>query len=281
MFSSRSRLAAHLLLVVWAGVLGVVCAVGPARAADRDRLEAFLEVTGFGVALDSIALAAADAPAMLGLTASDFGISWSQLAGEVFDTGTMREMGLELLSGTLDDAALNHAADFYASDLGQRLVMVENAAHLREDDEAKRAEGEALLAEMDETRIDVLAAMGVAIDSDGTGVKAVQEIQLRFLLAASYAGVLGYEIDEAALRAVLAEGEAELRAALEISALANAASTYQALSTEDLRAYVAALEHPLMQQVYALMNAVQYEIMANRFEVLAVRMADLQPAQEL
>jgi hypothetical protein len=160
-------------------------------------------------------------------------------------------------------------------------VAVENASHLREDDEAKRAEGEALLAGMDDARVDVLAALGEAIDSDNTGVQAVQEIQLRFLLAASYAGVLGYEIDEAALRAVLAEGEAELRAALEISALTSAAVTYQALSTEELRAYVAALEHPQMQQVYALMNAVQYEIMANRFEVLAVRMADLQPAQEL
>lgn len=281
MFYPRSRVAARLVLGLWAGLLFVACAIGPVRAADRDRLEAFLEVTGFGVALDSIALAASDAPAMLGLTASDFGASWTRLAGEVFDTAKMREMGLELLSGTLDDEALNHAAEFYASELGQRLVAVENASHLREDDEAKRAEGEALLAGMDEARVDVLAAMGAAIDSDDTGVRAVQEIQLRFLLAASYAGVLGYEIDEAALRAVLAEGEAELRAALEISALASAASTYQSLSTEDLRAYVTALEHPLMQRVYALMNAVQYEIMANRFEVLAVRMADLQPAQEL
>jgi len=36
-----------------------------------------------------------------------------------------------------------------------------------------------------------------------------------------------------------------------------------------------------MARVYELMNAVQYEIMANRFEVLAARMAELQPAQEL
>lgn len=281
MFLPRSRLAAHLLLTLRVALLGAVVAAGTARAADRDRLEAFLDVTGFGVALDSIALAAADAPAMLGLTASDFGTSWTRLAGEVFDTGKMREMGIELLSGTLDDATLEHAAEFYASDLGQRLVAVENAAHLRADDAAKRAEGEALLAEMDEERIDILAAMDVAIDSGDTGVRAVQEIQLRFLLAASYAGVLGYEIDEDALRAILAEGEADLRESLKASALANAAATYQVLSTEDLRAYVTALEHPLMQRVYALMNAVQYEIMANRFEALAVRMADLQPAQEL
>lgn len=281
MLTSRSRLGVQVLLGVWVAVLVLAGMAGAVRAADRDRLEAFLEVTGFGVALDSIALAAADAPAMLGLTTSDFGTSWTRLANEVFDTGAMREMGLELLTGTLDDAALNHAADFYASDLGQRLVEAENASHLRPDDDVKRAEGEALLAGMDEGRVDVLAAMGAAIDSGNTGVQAVQEIQLRFLLAASYAGVLGYEIDEAALRAVLAEGEAELRAALEISALTSAAVTYQAFSTEELLAYVAALEHPMMQRVYALMNAVQYEIMANRFEVLAERMADLQPAQEL
>ena len=50
---------------------------------------------------------------------------------------------------------------------------------------------------------------------------------------------------------------------------------------EDLRAYVAALEHPIMARVYELMNAVQYEILANRFEVLAARMRGLTPAQEL
>jgi hypothetical protein len=36
-----------------------------------------------------------------------------------------------------------------------------------------------------------------------------------------------------------------------------------------------------MARVYELMNAVQYEIMANRFEVLAARMRGLTPAQEL
>ena len=36
-----------------------------------------------------------------------------------------------------------------------------------------------------------------------------------------------------------------------------------------------------MQRVYELMNAIQYEIMANRFEVLAARMAEMHPGQEL
>lgn len=278
--ATRPLLRAMMFAVGFAAAVVAIAAL-PARAADRDRLQAYLEVTGFGVALDSIALAAADAPVMLGLEASDFGHEWERVASEVFDTGRMREMALDVLSETLDDEMLGHAAEFYASDLGQRLVAVENASHMREDDDAKRAEGLKLLTEMPEARREVLRDMNAAVDSAGTGVRAVQEIQVRFLLAASYAGVLEYDLDEQALRALMAEGEAELRAQIEASALANAAVTYASLPTEDLRAYVEALEHPVMARVYELMNAVQYEIMANRFEVLAARMVELQPAQEL
>ncbi|KNX43204.1 hypothetical protein ROTO_03350 [Roseovarius tolerans] len=278
--ATRPRLRAVMFAMGFAAAVVAIAAL-PARAADRDRLQAYLEVTGFGVALDSIALAAADAPVMLGLEASDFGHEWERVAGEVFDTGRMREMALDVLSETLDDEMLGHAAEFYASDLGQRLVAVENASHMRADDDAKRAEGLNLLTEMPEARREVLRDMNAAVDSAGTGVRAVQEIQVRFLLAASYAGVLEYDLDEQALRALMAEGEAELRAQIEASALANAAVTYASLPTEDLGAYVEALEHPVMARVYELMNAVQYEIMANRFEVLAARMVELQPAQEL
>ncbi len=274
---SQSRGIALAVLAL----LMVVLVAAPLRAADRARLEAFLEVTGFGVALDSIALSASGAPEMLGLSASDFGQGWTTLAEEVFDTDRMRDMGLSILEQALDDEMLGHAAEFYASDLGQRLVAVENAAHLHEDDDAKRAEGETLLAQMPQDRVEVLRAMNAAVDSAGTGVQAVQEIQVRFLLAASYAGVLESEIDEGMLRALLAEGEDELRESLRASALASAAYTYQSLPIEDLRAYVVALEHPTMARVYELMNAVQYEIMANRFEVLAARMRGLTPAQEL
>ena len=216
----RLRSPARGVVLTVLAVVMVALIAGPLRAADRARLEAFLEVTGFGVALDSIALSASGAPAMLGLSASDFGQGWSTLADEVFETARMREMGLSILEEAMDDEMLGHAAEFYASDLGQRLVLVENAAHLHEDDDAKRAEGEALLAAMPPERVDVLRAMNAAVDSAGTGVRAVQEIQVRFLLAASYAGVLESEIDETMLRALLAEDEDELRESLRASALA-------------------------------------------------------------
>ncbi|WP_306114432.1 MULTISPECIES: DUF2059 domain-containing protein [unclassified Roseovarius] len=254
--------------------------IAPASAADRARLETFLEVTGFDVALESIALSAKDAPSMLGMAADDFGADWSHTADEVFETDGMRETALDILSHTLDDALLTHAVDFYASDLGQRLVEIENLAHMDEDNERRMAEGTKIVEEGGE-RLEYLQRMNDAIDSAGTAVKGLHEIQFRFLMAASNAGVLENEIDADALRALLKESEEELREDLKASGLVSAAYTYRDMSDDDLLAYAEALEHPDMKQVYVLMNAVQYEIMANRFEVLADRLADLSPGLEL
>ncbi len=271
-------------LVLIAALAVALLAAMQVRAADRDRLEAFLEVTGFGVALDSIALAAGDAPAMLGMQTGDFGSDWSRVSQQVFDTEKMQEMALDILSETLSDEHLSHAAEFYASPLGQRLVEAENTSHMVEDDEAKQQEGRALVAEAVEQgdeRVETLQNLNEAVDSDGNSVRAVQEIQVRFLMAASNAGILEQDLDEGALRAAMKAGEDELRQAMRASALAGAAYTYQAFSNDELQAYLEALEHPDMQTVYQLMNAVQYEIMANRFEVLAARMAEMHPGQEL
>ncbi|WP_135505754.1 DUF2059 domain-containing protein [Roseovarius aestuariivivens] len=256
----------------------------PARAADRDRVEAFLTVTGFDVALESIALSAADAPAMLGMQPNEFGSDWREKSAEVFDTDLMHGMALSILEEALSDDLLTHAAAFYASPLGQRLVEAENASHMVEDDVAKQTEGGevvALWTQNDDPRLDILRSLNKAIDSADTAVRAVQEIQVRFLMAASNSGVLERRLDEQALRAALKENEPELRRSLQVSGLTAAAYTYQDFSEEDLAAYLVALEHPDMQQVYELMNAVQYEIMANRFEELARVMADMHPGQEL
>lgn len=280
-----SRAAPFRLSILLVTVLVAAFAAGALRAAEsRDRIEAFLEVTGFDVALESIALLASDAPAMLGMQADDFGADWSRVSREVFDTDRMHDMAIGILGEALSDDLLAHAATFYASPLGQRLVEAENASHMVEDDEAKLSEGQALVAEAvaaGDPRIEILRDLNTAVDGSGTAVRAVQEIQVRFLMAASYSGVLDAELDEEALRAALRQGEAELRVSIQMSALASAAYTYQGFSDEDLRAYLDALEQPEMQKVYELMNAVQYEIMANRFEVLAVRMAELHGGQEL
>lgn len=253
-------------------------------AANRDRIEAFLNTTGFDVALESIALASGSAPEMLGIDPDGFGSDWTRLTEEVFDTELMHETAVSILEETLSDEALAHAVEFYASDLGQRLVEVENAAHLNEDEEAKQQEGQEIVADLVQDgspRVEQLKRMNTAIDASGTSLRALQEIQLRFLLAASASGVIDLQLDADELRLMLRQNEAGMRQALQLSALAGAAYTYQDFSDEEVEAYAEALEQPLMQEVYELLNAIQYEIMAMRFEILAVRMADLHPAQDI
>jgi hypothetical protein len=89
------------------------------------------------------------------------------------------------------------------------------------------------------------------------------------------------ELDEATLRTLMEDQRAGLRQSMQQAGLAQAAYVYRDFTDAELETYVEALEHPDMQRVYELMNAIQYEIMANRFEVLAARMADLHPGEEL
>lgn len=257
---------------------------GLVLAADRAKLQDFLEVTGFDVALESIRLSASSAPEMLGLQAQDFGTEWTRLTEDVFSTDKMHDMALDILERTLDDDMLTHAADFYASDLGQRLVVAENASHMSEEDALKSESGEAIVAGLerfDSPRLEYIRRMNKASDSAGTAVRAIQEVQVRFLMAASAAGVIEMQLDEPALRNLLSGDEEEMKADIEAGALTGAAYTYQSFSDAEVLAYAEALEHPKMRKVYDLMNAVQYEIMANRFEALAVAMQRLQPSQEL
>ena len=255
-----------------------------ANAADLDRLEAFLEVTGFDVALESIRLSADSAPQMLGMQAEDFGSEWSRLVREVFATDIMHDMALEILGNTLSDAQLTHAADFYASDLGKRLVEVENKSHMIEEDGLKSEIGTEIvdgLVRIGSPRVALLNRLNSASNAEDTSIRAIQEVQIRFLLAAAAAGVIELRMEEPDLREAMRNQQDELRTSIRANALATSAYTYQAFSDDEVAAYADALEEPIMQEVYALMNAVQFEIMANRFEAVADRLADMQPSQDL
>ncbi len=259
-------------------------APGSAKAADRAKIEAFLTVTGFDVALDSISLSASNAPSMLGMQEEEFGHDWQWLARQVFDTRVMRGLAEDILEATLSDKALSHAAGFYAGHLGQRLVEAENASHLMEDRDARQAEGTKIVADLVGTgapRLELIKRMNRAVSSTDTSVAAMQEIQLRFLLAANAAGVIKLKVDMDELRAIMKSQEGEMRLDIQKSALAGSAYTYRDFSDADIETYTKALEHPEMQEVYELLNAVQYEIMANRFEVLAARMAKMHPSEDI
>ena len=261
-----------------------VIAVSATFAAERTRVEAFLNVTGFDVSLDSIRLSAESAPGLIGMDADDFGFQWTLMANEVFASDVMRELAVDILSETLSDELLDHAANFYATDLGARLVEVENSSHMTEDDELKSESGEAIidgLIRIGSPRVEILKRMNSASDSAGTSIRAIQEVQVRFLMAAAGAGVIELQLDEPDLRELLKTNEPELRISLQTSALAGSAYTYQAFSDAEVESYTQALEHPDMKMVYNLMNAVQFEVMADRYEALALRMTNLKPSEDL
>lgn len=263
---------------------GVALTASASQASDKERLQAFLQVTGFDVALESIKLSADAAPNMIGVQTEDFGTEWKRLVEEVFDTEDMHDHALDILEQTLDDDLLDHAVEFYASDLGARLVVAENASHLVEDEELKSEQGQSIVAglvRIGSPRLEELKRLNAASGSADASVHAIQEVQVRFLMAAAVAGVIELQMDEADLRATLKRQEGELRRSMQTAGLSSAAYTYQAFSDVEVSQYADALEDPTMQKVYALMNAVQFEIMADRFEALAERMQGIQPSQEL
>ena len=278
------RVLKLISLLMFTAVMMASFNASAAQAKDRAEVERFLNVTGFDVSLDSIRLSAKSAPMMLGLDADDFGYQWTLLANDIFASEIMREMALDMLSEALSAELLEHAVGFYASELGERLVEVENASHLSDDNELKSESGEAIvdgLIRIGSPRIELLKRMNAASDAAGTSVRAIQEVQVRFLMAAAGAGVIELSLDEADLREMLRNEEAELRFSLQASGLAGAAYTYQAFSDSEVEEYTKALEDPKLQKIYDLMNAVQFSIMADRYEELAVRMATLQPSEDL
>ncbi len=273
-----------ILLPLAALYLVFTALTASAQTADRDSLESFLEVTGFDVALESIALSADTAPQMLGLQAEDFGSEWQRLVAEVFKTELMHDMAVDILEKTLSAPLLEHAADFYASDLGQRLVVAENSSHMIEEDGLKSESGSQIiegLKSIESPRVAILERLNAASGSEDSSLRSIQEIQIRFLMAAAGAGVIEMQMDEPDLREAMRAQEDELRVSLRQSALEGAAHTYQAFSDAEMVEYAKALEHPDMRQVYDLMNAVQYEIMADRFEAVAARLRVMQPSQDL
>lgn len=268
--------------VLLAAVLALASVV-PGWAADRADVEGFLKVTGFDVAIEAIALSAEGAPDMLGLEAGDFGAEWRFVSKQVFDPQFMKERATVILVATLEDDYLSHASTFYGSDLGLRLVEAENTSHF-EEDEAKYEAGREIVSQMvadGSPRIELLQRMNHAIDPNDIGPRAVQEIQVRFIMAAAFAGVIELRVDEEGLRAAMAENETAMRLEMEAASLANAAYTYREFSDAEVLAYAQALEHPDMQVVYELMNAVHFEVMMNRFEALATRLGDMHPQQDL
>jgi hypothetical protein len=266
-----------------AGLVALLAAAAAAVAADRGKLAAFIEVTGYGVVIESLQEGAMSGPGLVGDAPDTFGKQYASLAEEVFDPAQMQARALDILAAVMPDELVDAGADFYASDLGQRLVAAENEGHMTPA-ETKYQTGsqlvEAMLAASD-PRIELFRSLNDAVGSQEVSIRAVVEIQVRFLLAAAAAGVLPQGPEEGELRAMLT-AQAEANAAQnEIYGLIANAYTYRDVSTADLEAYLEALRTPRMQQVYEVLNATQFQVMIERYEMLGARLGELTPQQDL
>ncbi|WP_010138997.1 DUF2059 domain-containing protein [Oceanicola sp. S124] len=257
----------------------------PGQSASREEARDFLKVTGFDAALESIVMSADNGPAMLGIDDRGFRAVWDVMAARVFRNEQIQTMALDMLSATLTADEMVTARDFYGSELGQRLVEVENASHLA-DDTGKPEAAAAALSEVvegrDIARLSALERLISALDDTSDGALAMAEVQARFMIAARNAGVIELSVGDDALRDLIAGQFREMGEQDGLEAgMANAALTYRDFSTEEIDAYAAALEDPAMQRVYELMNAVQYEVMADRFEAAAALLTGAGSGEEL
>jgi hypothetical protein len=133
-------------------------------------------------------------------------------------------------------------------------VTAENESHGLEfeDREAEGARLAKALSARGSPQPQYFLDMAESIGYVGATIKAYREVQVRFLMAASLAGLIDQQFDEVDLRAMLAQLDDEVRRAM-----------------------------PQMMEVYELMNAIHFTIMADRFERMALEMVNLTPTQEL
>lgn len=272
------RMAAATIVLVIAGAWN-----GVATAAERADYENFLKVTGFDVSITSMQQGAMSGPGVTGDAPDAFGLQYTALAKKVFDPQLMLDRAIEMMGAVMPDDLLSKGQAFYASALGQRIVQAENASHMAPDDQ-RYAEGQKVLDDLsanDMARVDDYGAMMDAIGGIDSSVRAVEEIQVRYLLAAMAAGTEDFNYSEQDLRALVKEQEPQIRKNIAVYSMLTAAYAYRDFTDAEVHAYREALEQPAMRQVYEILNAVQFEVMAERYEALAAELAKLQPQQSL
>ncbi|MEC7761644.1 MAG: hypothetical protein VX874_07015 [Pseudomonadota bacterium] len=263
--------------------VAAICFGAALVAADRETSREFLEVTGFDVAITSMQEGAMNGPGIAGADPDAFGSEWVRLSRQVFEPDAMIEDTLDMMEAIMPQELVDHGMAFYGSDLGQRLVAAENAAHVVSD-ERQMAEGEMIvthLADDNPERIEEYRKMTTAIGGVEQSTRAIIEIQLRYTMAAMAAGASDFQYSEAELREMLSRQTDQLEAAISTSGVFGSAYVYQDFTDDEVVAYREALEDPQMQQVYEILNGIQYEIMGDRYEELAARLAELTPQTDI
>lgn len=263
--------------------VAAICFGAALAAADRETSREFLEVTGFDVAITALQQGAMNGPGIAGSDPDAFGSEWVRLAREIFEPEAMIDETLDMMEAIMPQDLVDHGIAFYGSPLGQKLVAAENAAQTADPD-AQYAEGELIvtrLADENPARLNEYRLMADAIGGVDSSVRAVIELQVRYLTSAMAAGASDIQYSEEELRAILKGQEPQLRDSIQSSGVLASAYVYRDFTDEEVVEYREALEEPEMMQVYEILNGIQYEIMGDRYGKLAARLSDLAPQQDI
>lgn len=256
-----------------------------AFAASEEKVNEFLSVTGFDVAIDTLPSSAKGGPAILGLETRDFGPGFELAASRAFDLSTLRGEAIQKISEGLSEEEIEHAIDFYDSPLGRRLVKAENISHFDEDSAARQIRGRIILAGMDadaqEERMNVLNVLAQASVTMEESLRSQTGAQFRFLVAADYEGLHSLSLPEDMMYGLLLSSMLDMKDEILMDAVVSSAVTYESFSNEELVSYTKALQKEDMQSVYEVMDDVYFDLLGDSFVRLAEEMAKLGVSQEL
>lgn len=184
------------------------------------------------------------------------GAEWRAVVGLIYDPATMRARFDAVFAREMeaDPAATAAATEFFASELGKRILELELEARraLLEDavEDAARIMAEDMIAG-GEPRMDALRAFAEANDLIESNVSGAMNANLAFYKGLAEGGAMEEDIPEDQMLSDVWSQEAEVRADTEEWLFSYLALAYQPLSDDDLAAYQAFSETPAGQKLNA------------------------------
>lgn len=172
------------------------------------------------------------------------GSRWQEQVAKIYDTARMRDVFDKVLTQELqgDAATVQAGVDFFGSDLGRRVLSLENEARRTLMDDAAEDAAKLRFTEMDEAsepRIATIRRLAELSDLVEANVVGALNSNLAFLQGMGDAGAFGSAMDEEQMLSDVWSQEDSVRAETEDWLYPYLTLAYSSLSDEELHHYIA------------------------------------------
>lgn len=188
------------------------------------------------------------------------GSRWQSRVDAIYDTAAMRKVFETELSRELagDHATITAALEFFGSDLGKRILSLENEARRTLMDEGAEDAAKLRFSEMDaasEPRIEVIRRFAELSDLVEANVVGALNSNLAFLQGMADTGAFGSEMTEEQMLSDVWSQEDSARTETEDWLYPYLTLAYSSLSDEELNSYIAFTETPAGKKLNVAMFA--------------------------